>query len=708
MDAVRIETAPEADALQRHAAAQLQDYLRQVFGVEASMDAGAQRAEGARILLGQVADPHIGRSCRSLPGLSSQGHLLRRVDERTLLLAGGSSAAVAWAVYELAERWGVRFLLHGDVLPPPRGPFHLPDLDLTLEPELPLRSWRQFNDLPTGPVLWTLAQQRAFIGQVFKLKFNGIYLCLWPQHPFVDFEVGGVRRRTATLLFGQRIPVDDDTTGRHLLPEDMAVLDNPEFAGAQTCEEKLHAGRRLLDGLLETARFYQLHTSLQLQSLEFPVEFQPLLQEPATGVQLGGLTCSERGDLTGPRHVALMEANLNAYLDQLGDRIDEIGLSIPEHPQAERHFEACWRALDADYGLEADHPLERLQALAEGNYLVPGGLERARREFRSSISMLHFFDRFFRRDTEVLGRARDLGVDIHLTLGGNSEALFPVLEKVLWPGAGVFTSLAYTSSRAVRAMHAMEHLDASRLPATLILTFQDDNVGSLPQVATESIHQLLSQARRLGWRGFFTRHWPIGDLDPVAAYAAKACWDASATPALAYHDHFGTVYGRDAAPDMQRAMRLLEDATVILDLDFLGLFFPVLGTMSRLLEADAPMPEGLFHIRALYEEVERILARAAGLVDGEAGRVEVAYWQGRLRFAVQALVAKDLLHQAGMARQAGDAAAARPLVRGAVDAARAGLEAMAGVARDESDANSVAAYHHFFVRQVEAAARDST
>ncbi len=67
---------------------------------------------------------------------------------------------------------------------------------------------------------------------------------------------------------------------------------------------------------------------------------------------------------------------------------------------------------------------------------------------------------------------------------------------------------------------------------------------------------------------------------------------------------------------------------------------------------------------------------------------------------MQSLVARDLLHQGTVARH-DDPAAAGALVRRAVTAARDGLQAWADVARDESDATSVAAYHHFLVRQVE-------
>ncbi|MBI2506300.1 MAG: hypothetical protein HYW07_24055, partial [Candidatus Latescibacteria bacterium] len=174
-------------------------------------------------------------------------------------------------------------------------------------------------------------------------------LCLWPHHPFVDFEYGGIRRQTATLLFGQQIPIGPDTIGREHLGE-MKVLDNPEFQGAHTYEERLAAGRCLLAGILDQAHALGMHTALHVQPLEFPAEFRPLLQRPTEQViQLGGLTCAERGDLTNPNHVGLIQAGFEALLGQWG-QVDEIHLSLPEHPHADRQFRQCWQELDARHG----------------------------------------------------------------------------------------------------------------------------------------------------------------------------------------------------------------------------------------------------------------------------------------------------------------------------------------------------------------------
>ena len=178
MNKTWIWTAPDADELQRFAAVELQRYLQRLFKFSAEIITTAPAEPACCFVLGLAAAPHIRQASGFLPALSPQGHVLRRVAPDTMILAGGSSAAVTWAVYELVERYGVRYLLHEDVFPESPGAFHLPDVDVVLEPVLSLRSWRQFNDLPTGPAMWSLAQQQAFIRQIFKLKFNGIYLSL--------------------------------------------------------------------------------------------------------------------------------------------------------------------------------------------------------------------------------------------------------------------------------------------------------------------------------------------------------------------------------------------------------------------------------------------------------------------------------------------------------------------------------------------------
>ena len=706
METPWIVISPEADSLERYAAGELRLYLQRLFRVEAGIGHTAPRRPGMRFILGLIEAAHVRRAGNRLPALSPQGHLLRRVDADTMVLAGGSAAAVAWAVYELVERYGVRFGLQEDVYPARPGPLHLPEVDVVLEPLVTLRCWRQLSDLATGSAMWSLARHQAFTRQVFKLKFNGVLLPLWPQQPFIDIEVGGLRRRGGTMLFGQRFPIDADTIGGAPAPGS-PFLDNPAFAGAETWPEMLAAGRRLVGGILEQARDLGMHTAIGMQPFEFPIEFRSMLADPTQEpIQLGGLTCAERGDLNNPGHIALARAHVEAYLDQW-QGIDELHLTMPEFPQAERTFEACWQALDRKFDIERDHPPQRL--LARCDSLTPGGSDRADREVKSTVAMLHFLDTFLAKG-DVLERAASQGTRLSVDLPIASAPLFGLMHKVLRPDIGIVSVLEYTASRAVRRMHHMADLDAARVRAHLSITLQDDNGGWLPQVATESIHLLLRELQRLQWHGLITRYWPIGDLDPVAAYLARAAWDPNTTPRTAYEDHFAHAMGPAATEELCRVMRLLEDATVILDVDFFYLFFPVLGIMCLPLERPEPMPNGLLHVRAMYAECRRMLLRLRDRVSVCSAPRRLAYMIGRLDFAIGALTEKALLSEGSVAaqraREAGDGAEARrhadlarDLWRRAVDAGAGGLRAVARVAH-ENDRACLLAYHHLLVREV--------
>jgi len=98
-------------------------------------------------------------------------------------------------VYELVERWGVRYLLYGDVLPEDPGPLILPSEPIVMEPEFRVRQWRVVNDFSCGPESWGMADYRPVLDQLAKLKFNRILVCIYTWQPFLHLEVDGVARR---------------------------------------------------------------------------------------------------------------------------------------------------------------------------------------------------------------------------------------------------------------------------------------------------------------------------------------------------------------------------------------------------------------------------------------------------------------------------------------------------------------------------------
>ncbi len=120
----------------------------------------------------------------SLAGLGEQSYLLktiRRGGDKVMLLVGGDDVGTLYAAYRFAEKLGVRFYLHGDVIPDSRIALELPDMDEQGKPLFGLRGIQPFHDFPEGPDWWKLDDYEAIISQLPKLRMNFIALHTYPE-----------------------------------------------------------------------------------------------------------------------------------------------------------------------------------------------------------------------------------------------------------------------------------------------------------------------------------------------------------------------------------------------------------------------------------------------------------------------------------------------------------------------------------------------
>lgn len=727
---VRIHLPPHAGELAAQAADVLNACLPRIFPVrcETLSHDGTRSYDGTHrdgsaydIIMVQVGPEHadIAADTGPLPALSDQGHLLRTVAEDTIVLVGGSDQALAWAAYELLGCYGVQFTLQDDHLPTAQPQFYLPRIDRTFEPRMKLRSWRTLNVLPHGSEMWTLEQYVHTLDQLHKLKFNGVYLVVWPQHPFVDIQIDGLRRDSASLLFGLEYPIDQDTIGYQDLWADMPVLTNPAFADAKTYGQMLSIGRRLISGILDHARKLGLHVTTSVQPLEFPKEFSSLLEQSSISEQAGNQTCTECGDLTNPGHMRLVEHVLRSHIDQLPGT-DMFEIAMPEHPHAERGFEQCWQELDHLYGLERDYPLSALLDYARHNTMTVGGPGRAVREFKSAICQLHFFDRFFRHN-DVVAYARNQGAELAFSLWGG-EQILPFIDRVLHDHASLIATVDYTSTRVLGRLDKIEAVNTGRMDAYLILTLQDDNIGWMPQVSHHNADLLLTSIDTHKWNGYLTRQWPVSDLNATAAFLADRSWSQSVTPEASYRSYSKRVHGGQAQEYYLQAMQLLEQATAVLDQSFPSLLFPVpdnavieyaLGKHPPVTQAwpDEPaVPDLLKYVRVLYRQARRKFEQAQPHAARPQGRRDIAYWIARTTFAIDVLQSIEmlcdgtrLLTGSGNSTQVDDDTRrqACTLYGRGLEAARSALRTMVPFLCDDADRGAQAAYYHVLVRQVE-------
>ena len=144
---------------------------------------------------------------QALARLQAQEYLLqtRQIQGRgVVLVAGGDAQGVLYGAYRLAEHLGVRFYLHGDVVPDGRltisrpasltqkgaerlqgvvtPPLALPPFWEVGKPLFALRGIQPFHDFPEGPDWWNRDDYLAVLSQLPKLRMNFFGLHTYPEN----------------------------------------------------------------------------------------------------------------------------------------------------------------------------------------------------------------------------------------------------------------------------------------------------------------------------------------------------------------------------------------------------------------------------------------------------------------------------------------------------------------------------------------------
>ncbi|MFH0990551.1 MAG: malectin domain-containing carbohydrate-binding protein [bacterium] len=113
--------------------------------------------------------------------LESQEYRLQ-TEGNTLTIAGGSDVSVLYGAYRFIEHLGVRFYLHGDVIPDEQlQDWQLPKLNETAKPFFSTRGIQPFHDFAEGPDWWNQDDYLAYVAQLAKMRMNFLGLHTYPQ-----------------------------------------------------------------------------------------------------------------------------------------------------------------------------------------------------------------------------------------------------------------------------------------------------------------------------------------------------------------------------------------------------------------------------------------------------------------------------------------------------------------------------------------------
>jgi hypothetical protein len=693
---VVVVTGPDAPALDRYAASELRGYLKKLFDVDATAATSLPSAPAEVFLIGNpTTNPLIAKA--EFPDLTDQGFILKSAkldDHPVLLVGGGSPQATLWAVYDLVERWGVCYLLHGDVLPATKS-FQMQELNLKQEPNLRIRQWRVLNEHAMGPISWGIADYRPVIDQLAKLKFNRLLLYIWPGQPFLPLEYKGIRQTSGTLFFGNHYPITDDMIGRSLFGQETEYW-NPDLPLLGDPEKLTAAAVKHVQNLITYAHERGMACVMPAHLTEFPKEYKPLLKHThpvdMVGTPTIGPGADADADVDDPALAGLARAVLETTIKTYPG-IDYIALDLPEWREWVNQYERAWKALDAKYSINEIRLLADVLSAAEKRKDYSGGSDRAVKEVKADIVALYFYDKLISDPTLNIAPGK-------FVMSTVAEELFPILARILPKGSETLNFVDYTPSRIVRRRDVLKDIPAHEIASVLIYTLHDDNVGVLPQLATHSLAELTKDIGAQGWAGFSTRYWLIGDHDPCVAFLSRAAWDPSVTPDDVYRDQLSRICGDAAVGDMLKVFSEVEAATITLEWHGLGLTFTTPnmmmqhwtpGTMSAELKTVSP------RYQAALDAARRALEKSE-----PAGKSYINYWIGRLEFGIAYMAAIEAVHSAATAEAAKDNTLARREATRALDLIKQALTSYASVARDRSDKGAIAVMNEYVYRALTA------
>ena len=195
----QIVIAEDASVIERLAAKELRRYVYHRTDRLLSIVSPGDRRDGRILFLIANKDRDMIQDIVPLEtmmytDLSEQEYSLRSetVDGSTILcIVGGSSIGTLYGAYAYAEQLGVRFYLHGDVIPDEKIDLSLSEINKRAAPLFNLRGILPFHDFPEGPDWWNKDDYKAIFAQLPKMRMNFVGFHTYPER--LDFNGDGYK-----------------------------------------------------------------------------------------------------------------------------------------------------------------------------------------------------------------------------------------------------------------------------------------------------------------------------------------------------------------------------------------------------------------------------------------------------------------------------------------------------------------------------------
>ena len=691
---VSVVVGKNAPQLESFAAYELCGYLDKLFGIQVHPSDRPDPSATAVFLIG---NPSSNSLIKDFPSVSDQGLVIQRTSASlpTLVVGGGSPKAALWAIYELVERWGVRYLVMRDAFPP-RSKFNMPELNVVMEPIFRVRAHPTIQDFADSGESWGIDEFRTLINQLTKMKFNRINIYVFDWQPYLQYNIGGIQRKTATLWYGLHYPITPDMPGRSVFPADAKEFWNPDLPVEENSEALLRAGVRLERALIDYGHQRGMECVINADISEYPAEFAPLLPGAELGIHLRKKLAIAPGPTTGlndPGLHRLSSGVIRATIDTYPEA-DRLAVSINEWRQWTKGYAEAWKALDAKYHVgqitTLSHVLDASQHRGGygwgPEYSKAEVLQKAADEVKGDLSSLYFFD-WLVKDSDAVSKSKR--PDMKFLYWGFAEELFPILGGVLPPGSELGVMPDNFPDHLLERSEILHRLGTGSFRPIIDLTIDDDNIGIVPQLTTSALPRLLDILRQTGWNGFVARERFPGDHDAELAYLARAAWDKNTDPDKIASEQLQAACGKACGQDLLITMHTIDDATHVFERNDELFSLPVPGMLMRHWKT-GPVPAYLEENRKNYERGWESARKAATKATTQEGRSYAQFWVKRMEFATKYVAAVETVHRAAASEGANMIKDAAEQATDALSTLRDAIEAYASVARNQTDRGAIA------------------
>ena len=530
------------------------------------------------------------------PALGPQTYSLKTSTQtrgKELAVAGGDETSVLYGAYAFAEKLGVRFHLHGDVVPDTRTAFALPNLDETNRPLFALRGLQPFHDFPEGPDWWTLDDWKAVVSQAAKMRMNFIGL---HTYPFQNKDLGP----EPTVWIG--------------LPEDV------------------HA-----DGTVKTSDYASWYTTAKSQPYGC---YQP---EKTSAYSFGnaevfptddyGPEVNGPDDYPFPKTPAANVALINrtgGMLRAVFDEARRLGIKTCVGTESPLDIPDTVKAQLEGLGMKPDAPAT-LQKLYEGMFL------RIQRAFpidyywiwghEGEIDQARFILNLQSARAALSATKAPFGLGI--SGWGWITQNFPALDEAL-PKEVAFSAISMSVGNDPVSPNFGR---LAGRPKWAIPWFEDDPGLSSPQLWVGRLRKDAMDARAYGCTGLMGLHWRTRILGPNISALAQAAWqqDFAADPALETQPR--SLPADDFYADWTRAEFGPEVAASLADLfTRLDGQFPRASTWDRGPGVIVVNRQPWEQVAPAYAFVDAMAALAPG-IRGAGQRERFDWWLNTFRYA---------------------------------------------------------------------------